>query len=121
MKKYVFLTEDLYGLTGSQRYVNYKCKLLRESGWEVVVFWDYNIAPVELEYVKCFDSKEYIHHELKFYPSWFSGRGRKKVINRLASIIGEAEWIVIESNKLELGSNFSMMNLRMYALIQNEA
>ena len=104
MKKYVFLSEDLFGLTGSQRYVNNKCKYLRANGWEVIVFWNYNIAPVVLEHVKCFDNEKYIHHELKFYPSWFSKRERNKILERLASIIGEADQIVIESSKLELGA-----------------
>lgn len=104
MKKYVFLTEDLFGLTGSQRYVNHKCKLLRENGWEVIVLWDYNIAPVQLEHIKCFDNEKYIFHELKFYPSWFTRRGRNKVIERLAAVVGSADQIVIESNKLELGA-----------------
>lgn len=104
MRKYVFITQSIAGITGNQRYVNNKCKLLREKGWEVIVLWNYNISPVELEHVKCFDDKKYIHHELKFYPSWFSKRGRREVIDRLAAIIGSADQIVIESNKLELGA-----------------
>ena len=104
MKKYVFLTQSISGITGNQRYVNNKCKLLRENGWEVIVLWNLNIAPVELEHVKCFDNKKYIHHELKFYPSWFSERGRNKVLDKLVSVIGDADQIVIESNKLELGA-----------------
>lgn len=104
MKKYVFLTEDLYGLTGSQRYVNNKCKYLRENGWEVIVFWNYNIAPVVLEHIKTFDNDKYIYHELKFYPSWFSKRGREKVLNSLMKTIGTADQIVIESSKIELGA-----------------
>lgn len=104
MKKYVFLTQSISGITGNQRYVNNKCKLLRQNGWEVIVFWNYNISPVQLEYVKCFDEEKYIHHELKFYPSWFSKRSRNKVIDRLVSVIGTADQIVIESNKLELGA-----------------
>ena len=104
MKKYVFLTQSISGITGNQRYVNNKCKLLRESGWEVIVLWNYNISPVQLEHVKCFDSKEFIHHELKFYPSWFSEKERNRILSRLASVIGFADQIVIESNKLELGA-----------------
>ena len=104
MKKYVFLTEHLSGLTGSERYVNNKCKFLRENGWEVIVLWNYDIAHVQLEHIKCFDKKEFIHHELKFFPSWFSERGRKKVVDRLASVIGDADQIVIESSKLEIGA-----------------
>lgn len=104
MKKYVFLTQSISGITGNQRYVNNKCKLLRENGWEVIVLWDYNISPVQLEHVKCFDSEKYIHHELKFYPIWFSERGRNKVLDRLVTIVGDADQIVIESNKLELGA-----------------
>ena len=68
MKKYVFLTQSISGITGNQRYVNNKCRWLRQNGWEVLVFWNYNVSPVELEDVKCFDEKKYIHHELKFYP-----------------------------------------------------
>lgn len=104
MKKYVFLTQSISGITGNQRYVNNKCKLLRELGWDVIVLWDYNISPVQLEYVKCFDNEKYIHHELKFYPSWYSPQRRKKIVDRLASVVGDADQIVIESNKLELGA-----------------
>lgn len=104
MKKYVFLTEHLSGLTGSERYVNNKCKLLKEHGWEVLVLWNYNIGPVQLEYLKPFDNLKYIHHELKFWPSWFSERERNKVVNRLVSTIGCADQIVVESSKLEIGA-----------------
>lgn len=104
MKKYVFLTQSISGITGNQRYVNNKCRWLCQNGWDVIVFWNYNVSPVELEHVKCFDKKEYIYHELKFYPSWFNNVGRKKVLCRLASIIGQADQIVIESNKLELAA-----------------
>ncbi|MBQ6437490.1 MAG: hypothetical protein IJK20_03460 [Bacteroidales bacterium] len=114
MKKYVFLTEDLYGLTGSQRYVNNKCKFLRENGWEVIVFWNYNIAPIVLEHIKCFDNERYIYHELKFYPSWFSKRGREKVLNRLRETIGDADQIVIESSKLELGAWGELLAKRLH-------
>lgn len=104
MKKYVFITPVLSGLTGSQRYVNYKCGYLRENGWNVIVLWNYNISPVELENVKCFDDEKYIHHELRFYPSWFSERQRNVILDRLVSVVGIADQIVIESNQLELGA-----------------
>lgn len=104
MKKYVFLTRSISGITGNQRYVNNKCKLLRENGWEVVVLWSYNVSPVVLDHVKCFDNEKYIHHELQFYPSWYTAKQRKKVIDRLAAVVGDAEQIVLESNKLELGA-----------------
>lgn len=104
MKKYVFITQSISGITGNQRYVNNKCKLLREDGWEVVVLWNYNIAPVQLEHIRCFDNEKYIHHELKFYPSWYTKKQRNIIIDRLANVVGEAEQIVIESNKLELGA-----------------
>lgn len=114
MKKYVFLTEILSGLTGTPRYVNNKSKLLREDGWDVVVFWNYNIAPVDLEHIKCFDREEYIHHELKFYPSWFSERERNNVINQLVTVIGEADQIIVESNKLELGAWGELLAKRLH-------
>lgn len=115
MKKYVFLTQSISGITGNQRYVNNKCKFLRENGWEVIVLWNYNISSVQLEYVKCFDTKEYIHHELKFYPSWFTEKQRNKVVNRLASIVGQADQVVIESNKLELGAWGEMLARKLNA------
>lgn len=114
MKKYVFLTQSISGITGNQRYVNNKCKLLRERGWEVIVLWDYNVSPVELEHVKCFDDEKYIHHELKFYPAWFSTKQRQKVLNRLEAVIGQAEQIVIESNKLELGAWGELLAKRLH-------
>ena len=104
MKKYVFITQSISGITGNQRYVNNKTRYLRENGWEVIVLWNYNISPVELEHVKCFDDKKYIHHELKFYPSWYTEKQRNRIIDRLAAIVGNADQIVIESNKLELGA-----------------
>ena len=66
MNKYVFLTQSISGLTGNQRYVNNKCKLLREQGWEVIVLWDYNNAPVQLEHVKCFDDVIIFHERFKY-------------------------------------------------------
>lgn len=102
MKKYVFITQSISGITGNQRYVNNKTHLLRKNGWEVIVLWNYNISPVVLEHVKCFENQKYIHHELKFYPSWYTEKQRNKIIARLVAVIGVAEQIVIESNKLEL-------------------
>lgn len=104
MKKYVFITQSISGITGNQRYVNNKTRYLRENGWDVVVLWNYNISPVVLEHVKCFDDQKYIHHELKFYPSWYTERQRNKVVDRLAAVVGRADQIVVESNKLELGA-----------------
>lgn len=91
-------------MTGNPRYVNNKSKLLRENGWEVIVLWSSNLSSVELDNVKVYDNKKFIHHELKFYPSWFSERQRNKVIERLVTVIGDADQIVVESNKLELGA-----------------
>mgnify|MGYP006988848197 CR=1 FL=1 len=114
IKKYVFLTQSISGITGNQRYVNNKCNYLREKGWEVVVLWNYNVSPVELENVKCFDSEKYIHHELKFYPSWYSERQRNRVIERLVSVVGEADMTVVESNKLELGAWGELLAKRLH-------
>lgn len=113
MKKYVFITQSISGITGNQRYVNNKTRYLRENGWEVVVLWDYNISPVVLEHVKCFDDHKYIHHELKFYPSWYTERQRNKVIARLAAVVGKADQIVVESNKLELGAWGELLSQRL--------
>lgn len=103
-KKYVFLVKGIEDLTGAPRYVNNKCRYLKEQGWEVAVFWSYDISPVQLEHLIPFDKKEYIVHELLFFPCWFTKRQHNKVVERIIRQIGQAEQIVIESNKLQLGA-----------------
>lgn len=115
MKKYIFLVKGIEDLTGAPRYVNNKCKLLKEQGWDVAVFWSYDVSPAQLEHLIPFDKKEYIIHELLFYPYWFTKRHRNKVVERIVSQIGQAEQIVIESNKLQLGAWGEMIAKRIYA------
>ena len=104
MKKYVFLVKGIDDISGSPRYVNNKCRLLKEQGWEVMVFWNYDVSKVQLEHLLPFDNKEFIFHELNFYPAWFTKRKRMAIINKIANRIGTADQIVIESNKLQLQS-----------------
>ena len=101
-KKYVILTRNFTGLSGNARYVNCKCKYLKEHGWDVVAIWNHNIGEVELEHVKPFVNN--VVRELHFYPSWFNRLTRKRVINKMADIIGTADDIVIESNKLQIAA-----------------
>ncbi len=104
MKKYIFLTFSITGLSGNPRYVNNKCRWLKQQGWEVMVFWHNDLVDVQLEHVLPFKDKEYIIHELGYYPCWFSNHKRNAVINMIAQRIGTAEEIVIESNTLPLGA-----------------
>ena len=104
MKKYVFLTFSITGLSGNPRYVNNKCRWLKQQGWEVLVFWHNDVKEVQLEHVMLFSGEEYIIHELGFYPSWFSKRKRDAIVNMCAKRIGSAGQIVIESNTLPLGA-----------------
>ena len=104
MKKYVFLTRGIEGLSGNPRYVNNKCCWLEEHGWEVVVIWSYNVSKVNLRHIIRFDDKSYIFHELNFYPCWFTKQQRESIIKKILCRIGTAEQIVIESNKLQLGA-----------------
>lgn len=115
MKKYVFLVKGIEDLTGAPRYVNNKCRWLKEQGWEVDVFWSYDVSPVQLEHLTPFDKKEYIVHELLFFPCWFTRRQQNKVIERIIRQIGKAEQIVIESNKLQLGAWGEMIARRLNA------
>lgn len=104
MKKYVILCKGIEDLTGAPRYVNNKCRYLKEHGWEVMVFWSYDVSHAQLEHLIPFDNKDFIFHELLFFPCWFTKRQQKSVVNRIANRIGTADQIVIESNKLQLGA-----------------
>lgn len=104
MKKYIFLTYTISGYSGNPRYVNNKCRLLKEKGWAVDVFYGYNLYEVDLEHLLSFDGRKYAFHELFFYPSWFSNRRRNAVVNKIAEQIGAADHIVIESNGLQLSA-----------------
>ena len=115
MKKYVFLVKGIEDMSGAPRYVNNKCRYLKEQGWDVAVFWSYDISPAQLEYLIPFDKKEYIVHELLFFPCWFTKRQQNKVVERIIHQIGQAEQIVIESNKLQLGAWGEMIAQRLNA------
>lgn len=115
MKKYVFLVKGIEDLTGAPRYVNNKCRYLKEQGWDVAVFWSYDVSLAQLEHLIPFDKKEYIVHELLFFPCWFTKRQQNKVIERIIHQIGQAEQIVIESNKLQLGAWGEMIAQRLNA------
>lgn len=115
MKKYVFLVKGIDDISGAPRYVNNKCRWLMEQGWEVFVFWSYDIDKVTLEYVVPFDNKDFIVHELQFYPQWFTKRQRNTVVERIANRIGQADQIVVESNKLQLGAWGELISNRLKA------
>ena len=104
MKKYVFFAFGIQGLSGAPRYVNNKCRYLKEHGWEVDVFWCYNVSHAQLEHLVPFDKKEYIIHELLFFPCWFTIRQQRSVVERIAQQIGSAEQIVIESCSIHSGA-----------------
>lgn len=104
MSKYVILCKGIEDLTGAPRYVNNKCRYLKEHGWDVLVFWSYDIRHAKLPHLLPFNEKIFIFHELQFYPCWFTKEKQNKVIDSIANRIGAAEEIVIESNKLQLGA-----------------
>ncbi len=104
MKKYVILCKGIEDLSGAPRYVNNKCRYLKEQGWEVFVFWSYDVSCAKLEHLIPFDKKEFIFHELQFFPCWFTKRRQDGVVDRIAKRVGFADQIVIESNKLQLGA-----------------
>ena len=100
MKKYIFLTFTIDGVTGGQRYVNNKVKWLSENGYDVIVF-DHRgglslQGNVVLEYLKPYENNRYL--ELFFPPSYFSEKQRTKFLDELCEKIGEAEDYVVESN-----------------------
>lgn len=104
MKKYVILCKGIEGLSGGPRYVNNKCRYLKEHGWEVQIIWTYDIGHAQLEHVKPFDNPRHIFHELQFYPCWFTKKQRNEIIDRIIATVGKGEQIVVESNKLQLGA-----------------
>lgn len=102
MKKYVFLTHSLGGLTGNPRYVSNKLDWLIKQGWDVIAFdstGDSN-APIELDNLKNFSDNRI--KELYYYPSWFTTKKKNSIIKIITDAIGIADEIVIESNDMNL-------------------
>ena len=104
VKKYIFLVKGIDGLSGGPRYVNNKCRYLKAHGWDVQVIWTYDVVNVQLEHVKPFDNPQHLFHELQFYPCWFTKRQKNKIIDRIIAVVGGGDYIVVESNKLQLGA-----------------
>ena len=104
MKKYVFLGHSIVGYTGAPRYINHKCRFLKEHGFEVYIFWCHGNGDVELENLRLFDNDRYYLKELNYYPCWFSKRHQKKVCDKIIGGIGHSDVIVFESNNLKLGA-----------------
>ncbi len=95
---------SLEGLSGNPRYVNNKCGWLKKQGWEPIVFWSLDMTQIDLPHTKPFGEKKYIYHEMNFFPSWFTAMRRNTIVNSIIKTIGEADEIVVESNKLQLGA-----------------
>lgn len=104
MKKYVFLGRSIIGYTGAPRYINNKCRFLKEQGYEVCVFWCYGIGNVDLENLRPFDNEKYFFRELNYYPCWFSKRQQRNVCDKIIKEIGNSDEIIIESNNLKVGA-----------------
>lgn len=115
MKNYIFLVKGIEGLSGGPRYVNNKCRFLKEKGWNVYVFWSFDIAPVVLDQLKPFDNKKFIVHELQFYPCWFTTNQQDAIIERIVKQVETRGTIVVESNKLQLGAWGEMLAHRLNA------
>ena len=115
MRKYVILCKGIEDFTGAPRYINNKYHFLREHGWEVMVFWSYDINPVPFPDLKQVDDKRFIYHELIFFPKWFTKRQQNRVLSKMVDQIGAADQIVVESNKLQLGAWGEMLAKRLNA------
>lgn len=115
MKKYVMMVKGIEDMTGAPRYVNNKCRYLKTQGWEVYVFWSYNVSHAKLEYLIPFDNKDYVFHELQYYPCWFTKRQRAAIVEKIANKVGTADQIVVESNKIQLGAWGEMLAKRLQA------
>ena len=115
MKKYVILCKGIEDMTGAPRYVNNKCRYLKTQGWEVFVFWSYNVSHAKLEHLIPFDNKDFVFHELQYYPCWFTKRQQTKIIEKIARKVGAADQIVVESNKIQLGAWGEMLAQRLKA------
>lgn len=102
MKTYLILTRSITGLSGNPRYVNNKCKLLKEAGWNPIVVWNYNSGNIELEHVKPF--KQNVLHELQFFPCWYSKIVQESILKKIINIIDCNDELIIESNKLQLAA-----------------
>lgn len=115
MKKYILLVKGIEDITGAPRYVNNKCRYLKKHGWEVLVFWSYNVSHAKLEHLIPFDNRDYIFHELQYYPCWFTKRQQVTIIEKIANRVGPADQYVVESNKIQLGAWGELLAQKLHA------
>ena len=99
-KKYIFLTFGIGGYSGNPRYINHKCDYLKSQGWDVQVIAYHQGSEVALKNLRPF--KDLIIPEFAFYPSWYNPIKRQRLLNKLASIVGLSEQMVIESTTLSM-------------------
>lgn len=100
MKKYVFFTSGIGGLSGNPRYLDAKCEFLISNGWEVCIYSFYSKEPVVLPQLVPFE--KYIIPELEYYPLWYTRRKRNHIINRIINDLNSGNDIVLESNTMTM-------------------
>ena len=73
------------------------------------------MSHAKLEHLIPFDNKDYVFHELQYYPCWFTKWQRAAIIEKIVNKVGTADQIVVESNKIQLGAWGEMLAQRLQA------
>lgn len=93
MKEYIFLTDTIYKVGGSQLYVSHKVDWLESIGWHVTVFYERSSGDVALDNLKRF-RKNYLP-ALSVPFGMASGKTRKRNADRVVPSVS-AEKVIIE-------------------------
>lgn len=103
MKRYVFFTCSVFGIGGGQRYVSNKTEYLKEKGYDVCSISTSIFSPKgKIFYKGLHQSHNYVLTELRFHPDAYGKHKAKRIIKKVAELIGtdDCDEIILESNYL---------------------
>lgn len=99
-KKYVILTNGLSDMGGAEMYTENKVKYLLNNQWEVFVFYRRAGNNYMLPYLSKY--RENYVRELEFPYYYVPAKYRERVEERIKTIVGNADEIVVESHLIIL-------------------
>lgn len=103
MKKYVFLTDGVFGIGGGQRYVSNKTEYLTKKGFDVYTLSSSVFSQKgKIFYEGLKQAENYVMPELRFYPDAYPKYKTKKILQKTIDMLPFAkdDEIFIESNYL---------------------
>lgn len=100
VKKYVFLTFDIFGIGGTQIYVRNKLLFMQSKGWEPIIFTTVEGKDVVVKELMPFT--DCVMPEMLIHPYMYSAKDRRSILDKIHHRIGEADEIIIEANFMQI-------------------